>query len=466
MARPDSWFRFYNSVVDNPKVQRLSDSMFKTWVNLLCIASKGAGQLPPIPDVAFILRAKEAAVTKWLAALEGMRLFDRDEAGIYRPHDWDDLQFKSDTSLERVQKYRNKIKQSGETVHGYLKHKVTVTERDGFACVYCGNADRLVLDHVVPVTQGGCGEAWNLVAACKGCNSGKAGRNPFQAGLPFREEKFREFCHAAVTRVTVTVSDCVTAQEKSIADTEQKTLPVGSERARQPKGTRLAPDWTPSENNFANAAKLNLTRAETLQSAEHFCRYFHGPDATRPVKKDWNGAFDNWVARDAPKVVANRSRGLKPGGNQSHRGSITSARDSILAKAGIRPVDSLNGDYEVRVEGESWACGIGEGDSHPGTVIDADEWSRSPGSSDGIESPDETASGADHDGHGEPTGSLSEASDGVPGGRSQARPDDTARGESMVAGLEGTQGAIGEPQLTQADDADGLEIPPFLKRTA
>jgi len=34
------WFRFYNDALDNPKVQLLPSDLFKTWVNLLCIASR------------------------------------------------------------------------------------------------------------------------------------------------------------------------------------------------------------------------------------------------------------------------------------------------------------------------------------------------------------------------------------------------------------------------------------------
>ena len=40
------WFRLYNDVINDPKVQRLDGETFKAWINILCLASKGGGVLP------------------------------------------------------------------------------------------------------------------------------------------------------------------------------------------------------------------------------------------------------------------------------------------------------------------------------------------------------------------------------------------------------------------------------------
>lgn len=54
-----------------------------------------------------------------------------------------------------------------------------VFARDGFRCLYCG-ADRsqtsLVIDHVIPVRDGGTNDIGNLATACRECNAGKAAR--------------------------------------------------------------------------------------------------------------------------------------------------------------------------------------------------------------------------------------------------------------------------------------------------
>ena len=47
------WFRVYNDVVDDPKVQRLSNTLFKVLINLWCLASANDGVLPPIDEIAF-----------------------------------------------------------------------------------------------------------------------------------------------------------------------------------------------------------------------------------------------------------------------------------------------------------------------------------------------------------------------------------------------------------------------------
>lgn len=49
--------------------------------------------------------------------------------------------------------------------------------RDGFSCVYCGRhrkqVKELTIDHVVPPCDGGKNVFWNLITACKECNSAK-----------------------------------------------------------------------------------------------------------------------------------------------------------------------------------------------------------------------------------------------------------------------------------------------------
>lgn len=54
-----------------------------------------------------------------------------------------------------------------------------VFKRDGFTCRYCGSQPPevvLVLDHVVPVSEGGESSALNLLTACEACNQGKSDR--------------------------------------------------------------------------------------------------------------------------------------------------------------------------------------------------------------------------------------------------------------------------------------------------
>ena len=53
--------------------------------------------------------------------------------------------------------------------------KRRVRERDGHACVLCGAADNLEIDHIVPYRDGGSNELDNLRTLCRPCH-GKRGR--------------------------------------------------------------------------------------------------------------------------------------------------------------------------------------------------------------------------------------------------------------------------------------------------
>lgn len=179
-----NWLRLYTTVLDNPKLQKLSGDHFKIVVNLWCLASIYNGVLPHISDVAFRLRCTEEVAADLIDELIEKRILDRTPDGVV-PHDWSEHQYISDTSATRVSKYRQRTRDAGSIVGAYLKHKVLVFDRDNHCCVYCGSVQNLCLDHMVPILMGGGDEPSNLCACCKGCNSGKAGRTPDQAGYRF-----------------------------------------------------------------------------------------------------------------------------------------------------------------------------------------------------------------------------------------------------------------------------------------
>lgn len=107
------WFRMYSEVLEDPKVQRLSAENFRYWVNILCVVSRqDAPALPPIEDLAFMLRLSEKAASKVVDELVSANLLDRTAQGL-EPHNWRKRQYKSDVSTERVKRYRAK----NETFH-------------------------------------------------------------------------------------------------------------------------------------------------------------------------------------------------------------------------------------------------------------------------------------------------------------------------------------------------------------
>lgn len=126
------WFRFYDCALDDPKVQRLPAELFKTWVNLLCVASRHDGKLPDADDLAFLLRMDGNAMRQQIESLEAHGLIDRNEVGTASPHNWDKRQHKSDDSAERVRRFREKQKQNAngsgnDDGNGPGNGRVTVT---------------------------------------------------------------------------------------------------------------------------------------------------------------------------------------------------------------------------------------------------------------------------------------------------------------------------------------------------
>lgn len=113
------WFRAHDDALDDPKVQRLPDAMFKA--NLLAALRGEVNEFSP-----FIQRGSD------------------------RP--------------------------SGPT---WAIIRSSVFKRDDFTCAYCGErGGRLECDHVIPVSRGGSSEPSNLTTACFACNRSKRDKTP------------------------------------------------------------------------------------------------------------------------------------------------------------------------------------------------------------------------------------------------------------------------------------------------
>jgi hypothetical protein len=111
------WFRVYDEMLDDAKVQRLPPILFKAWVNLLALTSRSGGNLPDVSDIAFALRSDEETVNGWLDDLEARGLLDEDENGT-RPHNWNARQHRSDsdpTAAERQARKRARDKELSVT---------------------------------------------------------------------------------------------------------------------------------------------------------------------------------------------------------------------------------------------------------------------------------------------------------------------------------------------------------------
>jgi hypothetical protein len=228
MAR---WFRLYSEVVNDPKVQRLPCEDFRAWINLLCLASENDGRLPPIEDVAFALRMTIDGAATVVGRLSNGGLIDRMSGGPdgyhYAPHGWDKRQYKSDTSTERVKRFR----QRSETV------SVTPPETEA------------------------------------------------DTDTELKKEK-------------------VTPSPK--------------------KGTRLPPDWKPSEADLTFAASQNMTAEEIRRETDQFVDYWIARPGAGGVKLDWPATWRTWCRnRRSPSQAGKPNAG-------GHRPKPASMVDIVL----------------------------------------------------------------------------------------------------------------------------------------
>ncbi len=101
------WFRYYVEDLDDPRVQALPAELFKFWVNLHCVASRHDGKLPS-KALAFHLRQDEQTIKDRLVELHEAGFLDRSKKGAYSPRNWSVRQYKSDSSTERVKRFRKR----------------------------------------------------------------------------------------------------------------------------------------------------------------------------------------------------------------------------------------------------------------------------------------------------------------------------------------------------------------------
>lgn len=106
MSDVKPWFRFYTKTLFNGKVQNLDGNSFKTLINLWCCFAHHGRKLPEIPALAFELRIRESSLRKQLNHFVKIGLIDCTD-DTYTPHDWNEWQYDSDVSTDRVRRFRS-----------------------------------------------------------------------------------------------------------------------------------------------------------------------------------------------------------------------------------------------------------------------------------------------------------------------------------------------------------------------
>jgi hypothetical protein len=104
------WLRLHTDLIDDPKMARLSDKEFRIFIFLLCFAreSSADGTIKgELPDLAWRIRIDETAIKTCIDALVKLKVVTHKNSCISFVN-WQKRQPLSDSSAERVKRYRKK----------------------------------------------------------------------------------------------------------------------------------------------------------------------------------------------------------------------------------------------------------------------------------------------------------------------------------------------------------------------
>lgn len=234
------WFRLYSEVLSDRKLKRVCvqsghpmATVLGVWVSLLAMANESPqrGYLLIADDMPFTIEEIGAeigldyeTVEAIISAFAQVQMVHFEDDCLVITH-WESRQFSSDSSKDRVKKYREKRETLGMPVTPRYDSKQIIS-RDNGHCVYCASDQNLCVDHIYPIELGGTDHTNNLAAACKECNSGKSGRTPELAGYTFinkeaeaRYQSYLKLVTVTTQPVTVTVTP-PEAEAESEADKE------------------------------------------------------------------------------------------------------------------------------------------------------------------------------------------------------------------------------------------------------
>lgn len=159
------WIKFYIEVLDDPKMGRLPDRLWRRACELFLVAGEthDNGSLPSLEDLAWRLRLTSEELSEDLSQLTELGILKCNDGG------WHVINFSPRCDPRPNYSFWAKLRQK-------------IFSRDRHTCRYCGgNAEHV--DHVIPRVQGGNDVPENLVASCAPCNYRKGGRTPEQAGM-------------------------------------------------------------------------------------------------------------------------------------------------------------------------------------------------------------------------------------------------------------------------------------------
>src|SRR5512137_1857578 len=102
------WIKLYMEILDDPKMGRLPDHLWRLAVELFLLAGKTGndGQLPPVVEMAWALRADEGEMLEDLRSLSEVGIVHVTDEGTWFVTHFQERQVSE--SYERVKRYRER----------------------------------------------------------------------------------------------------------------------------------------------------------------------------------------------------------------------------------------------------------------------------------------------------------------------------------------------------------------------
>ena len=112
------WFRMYHEMIDDPKIGTLSDSQFRTWVEILCLACRAENEGNTNMTVSETEWQLRRNVSETFQELQDRGLVTLQKNGKGKETicvtKWKKRQYLSDCSSDRVREYRKRQSCNGD----------------------------------------------------------------------------------------------------------------------------------------------------------------------------------------------------------------------------------------------------------------------------------------------------------------------------------------------------------------
>lgn len=175
------WIKIVTAFFDDDKITLIentpeADMVLIIWIKLLCLAWKKnrAGYIfltekIPYTDemLATVFNRPLNTVRLALATFKKLEMINMDAAGVIKITNWEKHQ-----NIEGMERIRegNRIRQQRYKGQHLLENGENI-------CPYCGEKNKLTIDHIIPTSKGGKDNNDNKILCCLKCNMSKTNRD-------------------------------------------------------------------------------------------------------------------------------------------------------------------------------------------------------------------------------------------------------------------------------------------------